>query len=148
MNDFKIIYNAISEHLPLITSSLALFGIVIDITPWIKIDPVKALFRWIGKQINSDIKESIKVLQTEIDEVRKDGDEREARRLRASILDFANACRNGKKHTKDQFENIFRDHEDYICICENRGIKNGFLDDEFNYVRQVFHECQENNSFL
>ena len=148
MNDFKIIYDAISAHLPLIVTILALFGIAIDLTPWIKVNPIKSLFRWIGKQINYEIKEQINSLQSEIDEVRKDGDEREVRRLRAGILDFANGCRNGKKHTKDQFENVFRDYEDYISITEKRDIKNGFLEDEFDYIRQIFHECQEKNSFL
>lgn len=120
---------------------------LVQVAP-IKINPWDSLFEWIGNLINKDIKEDLKTIHKEIDEMRHETDENEARRLRANILDFANSCRNHRKHTKDEFENIARDYEDYMTIIERRKLKNGFVEAEYEYILEVFHHCQQENNFL
>lgn len=120
---------------------------VIQISP-IKINPWSSILRWIGNQINKDIKVDLKSIHKEIDSMREENDKNEARRLRANILDFANSCRNDRKHTKDEFENIARDYDDYMAIIEKRSIKNGFLKAEYEYIEDIFHQCQRENKFL
>lgn len=120
---------------------------LIQIAP-IKINPWSAILQWIGNEINKDVKADLKSIHKEIDDIRAENDKNEARRLRANILDFANSCRNKRKHTKDEFENIARDYEDYMDIIKKRGMKNGFLEEEYSYIKDIFHECQRENSFL
>lgn len=120
---------------------------VIQIAP-IKINPWSALLQWFGNEINKDIKADLKAIHQEIDTMRHESDENEARRLRANILDFANSCRNDRKHTKDEFENISRDYDDYMTIIKRRNLKNGFVEAEYDYILEVFHHCQMTNNFL
>lgn len=120
---------------------------VVQVSP-IKINPWSALLQWFGNEMNKDIKEDLKAIHKEIDDMRHESDENEARRLRANILDFANSCRNDRKHTKDEFENISRDYDDYMTIIKRRKLKNGFVEAEYEYIREVFHHCQQENNFL
>lgn len=131
-----------------IISILAAIGIVVDITPIVKINPIKNLLHWVGTYINKDIKNEINILKSKVDTLEATTDEKEVRRLRTSIFDFANSCRNNRRHTKDEFENIIRDYEDYMKLIDKRGLTNGFLEKEYDYILEIFHECQIKNSFL
>lgn len=120
---------------------------VVQVSP-IKINPWSALLQWFGNEINKGIKADLKTIHQEIDTMRHEIDENETRRLRANILDFANSCRNKRKHTKDEFENISRDYDDYMTIIKRRNLKNGFVEAEYDYILEVFHHCQKTNNFL
>lgn len=45
-------------------------------------------------------------LSTKIQEVSDRNDENEKDRIRWEILDFANSCRNGRKHSKEEYVHI------------------------------------------
>ena len=82
---------------------------IIQITP-IKLNPWTRLFKWIGKLITADSDKKIdglvtstSNLETDISELRSKVDENEKDRIRWEVLDFANSCRNGRRHTKDEF---------------------------------------------
>ena len=75
-------------------------------------------------------------------------DTKEAKRLRARIIDFADSCRVHQKHTKTAFENITRDYGDYMEYCEKHDIPNHFIDAEFEYIKEVYSECQKENKFI
>lgn len=97
-------------------------------------------------------KDSIDELRTEMGErftqVAHEADGKEARRLRATIISYADSCRIGVPHTKTQFENVFRDYDEYLKICEKRGIENHFIDEELAFVRVIYQQCVSENKFL
>lgn len=130
--------------IPIIISGIAT---LVQVSP-IKINPWSALLKWVGNQINGELHKELSDIKEDVETLKREADEKEARRLRADIFDFANSCRNNRKHTKDEFENIFRDYDDYMKIIHSREIKNGFLEAECEYIRSIFRECQQKNSFL
>lgn len=131
-----------------------LLSIFIQITP-IKINPWTTLFKWIGKLINADsnkridaliektdnMKEDIKTLTTNMNENEKD-------RIRWEILDFANSCRNGRRHTKDEFQHIITLNDKYKNLLALTGDKNGVFEAEYDYIKRLYEERQEKNDFL
>ena len=76
-------------------SSIIVFTGLIQIVP-IKINPWSALFKWIGKLITGNACGKIDDLIKQVDENEKD-------RIRWEVLDFDNSCRNGSRHTRDEF---------------------------------------------
>ena len=81
-------------------------------------------------------------------EKQKDDDEKEAKRLRAKIIEFADSCRVGDHHTQNHFENVFRDYSDYMNYCDTHDIPNHFIDTEYAYIQEVYTECLKENKFL
>lgn len=121
-------------------------SLVIDISP-IKIDPWKALFKWIGKLLTADvmkeiqeIKQTQKVQQATIDENEKD-------RIRNEVLSFATSCRRGIHHTKDEFEHIITVHGKYERLLDKTNDENGVFTEEYKYIVEIYHECQREDKF-
>lgn len=131
-----------------------IISIFIQITP-IKINPWSRLFKWIGKIITTEsdkkieklitttgkMEENITTLQTNMNENEKD-------RIRWEILDFANSCRNGRKHTKDEFQHIVALNDKYKNLLALTGDKNGVFEIEYDYIKKIYAERQEKNDFL
>lgn len=87
-------------------------------------------------------------LTSKIQEVSDNNDRNEKNRLRWEILDFANSCKNGRRHTQDEYKHIIEAHDDYETFLEKTGDKNGFLDAEYEYILKLYAERQEKNDFL
>lgn len=122
------------------TLLLAVLSLFVEITP-IKINPLSALMRWISKAVNGPIYETLK-------EIRDTIDDNEIDRIRWEILDFANSCRNGRRHTKDEFTHIIALNEKYHDILKKRDLTNGLIDLEYSYIVELYKRCCEKNSFL
>lgn len=122
-------------------------GCVVQITP-IKISPFTALFRWIGKIVNKDVSSQIVDIQRELTSQGERIDANEMDRIRWEILDFANSCRNGRKHSKREFEHIFDLDTKYSSLLERINVKNGVYEEDFRYIKEVYAENMKNNSFL
>ena len=58
-------------------------------------------------------------------------DENEMDRIRWEVLDFANACRNHIKHTKDEFHHIISLNEKYHNLLDKYQDENGVFDAEY-----------------
>lgn len=134
---------------------LFVIGMFVQFTPAIKFSPITAVCRWLGRAFNGEVLQriagmetSISGLETRADQQRKSIDENEMDRIRWEVLDFANACRNHVKHTKDEFQHIIALNEKYHKLLEKYGDENGVFDAEYDYILELYHECQHNNSFL
>lgn len=112
-----------------------------------------------GRDKNKEILDKIDGVSKKVDQVReeltekiqivsKSNDKNEMKRLRWEILDFANSCKNGRRHTQDEFKHIIEIHDDYETLLESTGEKNGFLDAEFDYILEIYAERQKKNDFL
>lgn len=109
----------------------------VQVTPSIKFSPLT----WLGGLFTGGIKHDIEELQCAIDENEKD-------RIRWEVLDFANACRNGRRHTKDEFQHIITLNGKYKALLKKTNDENGVFDAEYAYIRDLYRERQEKNDFL
>lgn len=130
-----------------VLSFFVVFGIFVEVTP-IKINPVSSLLKFIGTNINADIKAEIASVKDTVQKVDNKVDANEIDRIRWEILDFANSCRNKRKHTREEFLHVISLNEKYHKILDERGMTNGQIDIEYEYIEGLYKKCLENNSFL
>ena len=131
-----------------------ILSIFIQITP-IKLNPWSSLFKWIGKLITQESDKKIgqlisdtEKLKTKIEAVQANLNENEKDRIRWEILDFANSCRNGKDHTKDEFDHIITLNKKYKSLLALTNDENGVFEVEYEYIRELYAEKLKTNNFL
>lgn len=131
-----------------------ILSIFIQITP-IKINPWSSLFKWIGKLITQESDKKIEQLiqdteklKTNIETVQANLNENEKDRIRWEILDFANSCRNGRKHTKDEFQHIITLNTKYKNLLTMTNDENGVFEVEYAYIKELYTEKLKTNDFL
>lgn len=120
---------------------LAAAGIIIDLTPGIKFQPVRYIIKRIGALMNHDIK-------GQLDKIEKDLQQHKVESWRHEILTFANECMNRRKHTKEEFDNFFETHSDYEEYIKANKLENGRVDTAYKYVSNVYMRRCEKNDFL
>ena len=139
-------------------------SLLIQITP-IKINPWSALLKWVGKLITGDactkidgliekvnkidgLVQSVDTLKTDINNISQEVITNEKDRIRWEILDFANSCHNGRKHTKDEFQHIIELNDKYNSLLEKTQDKNGVFTAEYTYINKLYTELNLTDSFL
>lgn len=150
-----------------------LMSIGIEIVPKIKWSPWSSLIKWIGAQfnskINSNIDSKIKLVQSDIQAVDKkveylqhevtkvqndltnhikESEMKSLQDTRRDILDFGNACMNGRKHTKEQFDFVIKQCDAYEKYIKKTDTKNGVIEAAINEIRRLYEKCIHENSFL
>ncbi len=120
-----------------IIGSITLIQIApINIDPWSKVGVfIKGILGITG-------------IERRLDTMEQKADEKCMKELRAYILDFANSCRNKRRHTYSEFQEVDRSNTEYDNLVKKYGFENHFLTEEFAYIQKIFHRCQEENSFL
>lgn len=126
---------------------IILCSLFIQITP-IKINPWTALFKWIGKNITNDACTKMDNVMAKISQIEHDVTENEKDRIRWEILDFANSCHNGKKHTKDEYRHIDKLNRKYINLLKQTDDSNGEFEAEYKYIEELYAERIRKNDFL
>lgn len=134
---------------PRIALVILFLSVFVDITPFIKINPIKAIFKYLGKAFNSSVEKEISNLKVEIngqiDEVKKeqrnqretldkliiDNSIKELGRLRWAIIDFKNGLDNGNKYTREQYHHIFDSIDKYNEIID---LDEDVSDDEYFHI--------------
>ncbi len=150
-----------------------LMSIGIEIVPKIKWNPWSSLIKWIGTQFNSkidsNIDSKIKLVQSDIQAVDKkveylqhevtkvqddltnhikESEMKSLQDTRRDILDFGNACMNGRKHTKEQFDFVIKQCDEYEKYIKTTDTKNGVIEAAINEIRRLYEKCIHENSFL
>lgn len=135
-------------------SVFTLISIFIEITP-IKINPISSLLKWIGSQINKDIKEQLTEQNQKLDVLQEKHENTESRldnielnNMRSRILDFANSVMRERKHTQEEFNYIFKLHSDYEELIKEKRYPNKQLDNAISYIDEIYNQCLRENSFL
>ena len=124
-----------------------ILSIFIQITP-VKWNPISSFIKWLGKLLTHDLNKKIDDIADQVEDLRGDVDANEKDRIRWEILDFANSCRNGRKHSHDEFKHIAELHDKYKVLLERTGDKNGVFDTEYQWIQSVYEERLEKNDFL
>ena len=122
------------EHWSFTAFVLAVF---VQITPAIKWNPLT----WLGGLLLGGVKKDIAALQAAIDDNEKD-------RIRWEVLDFASACRNGVRHTEDEFKHIIALNDKYKQLLRKTGDENGVFDAEYAYIKELYAERLRRNDFV
>lgn len=133
--------------------SLIVVSGIVQISP-IKVNPWSTILKWVGQAVNAEVRKEIAALRKEIGDMKnqllaqqKAIDENEKDRIRFEVLDFANSCRRGDHHTKDEFEHIVTLHTKYGVLLEKTGDKNGVFVEEYRYIMDIYHACQREDKF-
>ena len=127
---------------------------LVQITP-IKINPWTSLVVWIGNIITQPVQDELKGVGNKLDNVEKDlsefkkeQEEKDANDTRRFVFDFANACRNGRLHTRKQWNFVLTQIDEYEDYVEKKGIKNGVFKGEDEYLRERYKSRLVKNDFL
>lgn len=121
---------------------------LIQISP-IKINPWTAIGRWIGRAINGELIEKVNNLERQLEIVKAMHDESEAKAARVRILHFGDELYQGKKHSKEHFDNILDDITEYDTYCrEHPDFKNERTKVTESVILNQYRKCTENHSFL
>lgn len=116
-----------------ITTWLALFGVVVEVSP-IKIYSL----RWVGNRMNADIKKELDNVNESLNKHITDSEKKEMKNLRFQMLDFADRVQNDSKPSKDAFSHIFDTIQDYHDIIDKYELKNGLIDIETENLKQAY----------
>ena len=127
-----------------VVAVLLVLSVFIQIAP-IKINPWSSLIKWIGKTLNSRLQQEILKINNIIKDISSDIDQNEKDRIRWQVLDFASSCREGRLHTKDEFQHIIALNDKYKKLLAKTDDKNGVFDEEYKYIQEIYHKRQQKN---
>lgn len=127
-----------------IAGVIAALSIFIEITP-VKISPISALLRWVGKQINKELMDKVNTLETKVGALEKS----DVIDCRVRILTFADEIRRGMRHSKETFDQVLSDIDTYERYCtEHPDFMNNKTVAAKAKILDVYSECMDNNDFL
>ena len=139
--------NWITTNLPTLGWIIAILSIFIEISP-IKVNPLSAIVKWLGKLFTGDTSKKLDGLLNKVEAIENNVTENEKDRIRWEILDFANSCRNDRRHTRDEFQHIITLNDKYRRLLEKTNDKNGVFEVEMEYIKDEYAERLKNNDFL
>lgn len=115
-----------------------LFGTItlIEVVP-VKINP----WKWLGNLVFGDIRKDIADLRSELTETK-------VQNWRWNVLDFANSCKNGRRHTIDEWKHAISQLAEYETYIERNEITNGVFEEDAKYLREEYQEHCKKNDFL
>jgi hypothetical protein len=148
-------------------------SVLMEFVEKIPVKPLSIFVKWLGELVNKDVAMKIDELAIEVsklaekdkdqdkklqklksnmddrfEESEKSSSKKEKDRLRGEIISFSDTCRLGQKHSKAQFENVFRNITSYNNICKTYNFENHYIDQEIEYINEVYQDCLKNNNFL
>ena len=137
MEGMNNLTSLLGDNLTLAAVTLATF---IEIAP-IKINPWSRIISYISEAMIGDFKK-------EFQEFKKESEEKAANDMRWNILAFANSCRRGQEHSKDEWWHAIEQIKAYEHYTEEKGIENGVIEEDSKYLRELYRERNIKNDFL
>lgn len=161
------IFEFIGEHFPFLATVCLILSFVFQVSK-IPINPWGWLLNAISEAITRPIAERLEKREEEhakqyaeitnclnkLDE-RIDGlegklkenetkeDDRYIKSLRRQIIDFADSIRNGKEHSREQYEEVIRMNEEYHETLRQCHMTNGYIDEEVRFIKTSFQKFNE-----
>lgn len=150
-------FSVIEKHLTDILKILACLGIVVDVTPWIKINPIRAVLKIISnlvsryleniiKNCTNDIRQSLKEQDEKISNLDKRFEEKctedlmdKIDTIRWTILDFGNAITK-RDYDKEAYDHIIELHDWYKKTIDEKQIPNGRMDITYAFIEKKYNE--------
>lgn len=143
-----------------------ILSVFIEITPAIKISPIKWLFGKLGEYFNSSVRKEIQDFKVEVNtkfdslqsEQKKQRDTldkmigeeqfKELSRTRWEIIDFKTDLDNGVKHSRTQYRRILDSFDKYSRIINNSKIEDeNYRDvkDSIDVIKKYYDEHKNDN---
>lgn len=114
----------------------------------IKIYPFDWLLGIIGKKLNKEISDKVDNMRKELDQHIADDKKEKLEGKRRDILEFANSCMTGRRHTQEQFAFMLKTCDEYEKYIEDNELKNGEISSAIEEIRRLNIRCRQKNSFL
>lgn len=105
---------------------------LIQISP-LKVNPWDSVLGWIGKKTNGETEKRLGELQKQVQDMWVNGH-------RSTILTFAREARGGIEHSPDEWANVLNQAEEYEKYVRDRGITNGIITQDTEYIRHLYQE--------
>lgn len=152
MNLLQIIEKIIHQIRPFESISsciifiLFIVGTVVQISP-IKINPWDFLLGWIGERFNSGINKKVEQLEKKIDQHIESSNDKNLKQLRQYIISFVDEGVNGKRHTKESFQNVIRACDAYEKYIHDNDMENGVIISSMSAIRLKYEQHLVNADF-
>lgn len=129
-------------------SVLLILSMILQIAP-IKINPWSWIAKKIGKALNGEVVEKVDNLESNVEKLRAECEERAATNCRTRILHFGDEILHNVRHSKEHFDQVLLDITAYEQYCnEHPHFKNNVAMATIKRITEVYEECVENNDFL
>ena len=112
-----------------------------------KIDEKFDKIVWTKSRHYEEIIDGLSTSKADIEELSKQFDINRMESIRAEILQFANSVRNGMKHSQEEWYHIIDRMNEYHKLIEKRGLTNGVIEVESNFIFDSYRKCSEANYF-
>ena len=140
-----------------LSSSLIFIGVIlctfVQISP-IQINPWDVMLGWIGERFNSGmnkkmdgISDRVNKLEKRFDEQVEDNKGEKVKKQRKYLIEFVEEGVNGKRHTKESFENAIRACDEYEKFVKVNKIENGVITSTIHAIRAKYEEHLLNADF-
>ena len=120
---------------------------LLQVTP-IKINPWSAIFKWLGKQLNTDVINKIDNVEKRLDKHIQESEESDLKARRVSILDFSSSIIRGVNYHREKFDFMINECDSYEKYCKENDIKNGVAEASIAEIRRIYQEHLRNADFL
>ena len=111
-------------------------------------NPWDRILGWIGDKLNSNMKAQLNRVEKRLNEHISESEAKELKETRRDILAFCNSCMNGQGHTKEQFDFVIKECDDYESYIVEHKIKNGVVSSAIEEIRRLYQKGIRENSFL
>lgn len=129
-------------------------GVVVILAGLIKIPKIEINF-WtylaqaVGRAINKEMMVKVDKMAKDLEKHIQDEEEKEAKTARQRFLRFNDELLEGKKHTKEHFDEILEDIDDYEDYCANHPLyENSKAELAIANIKRIYNECLEEKKFL
>lgn len=137
----------LNEHFGEILTIFGLGATLIEVSP-MRLNPWTYIFNGIGKRLNAEVFTRLNELETKLKAQDEKIDYNERNRIKFEILDFANSCRNGRQHTREEFNHIIAQYDEYEMILTRLKKPNGQITRAMHYLSDLYNDNLKNDSFL
>ena len=121
---------------------------LIQIAP-IKIDPWSAVLRWIRKAIIGDIDTKLDSIARKVHGLEEQAKEDKALQARTHILRFADEVYQQERHSKEYFDDVLSDIDNYEKYCEQHPeFRNNRTTMSAGRIREIYSHLMETHGFL
>jgi hypothetical protein len=121
---------------------LIVFASLVEVTP-LKINPWKSFWRFIQNLLG------ISEIQNKIVNIQETIDRNEAIHCRLRILRFSDEMYNNIHHSKEHFDQVLLDIDNYTLYCEShKEFKNGKTVNAIERINVEYKKCLDNKTFL
>jgi uncharacterized protein YlzI (FlbEa/FlbD family) len=95
-----------------------------------------------------EINTKVDTALTKIDTIEKETEIKNANDWRWDILDFFNSARNGRPHSKEEWDHVIDQIKKYERHVKIHGIDNGVLEEASAWLRKEYQSHIDANDFL